>query len=71
MFNDRLRDTRKLKNLKLQQMADMLDISLRSYQRYEGGNRYPPYDTLIKIADILDVSTDYLLCRTDNPLINK
>ena len=27
-------------------------------------------DTLIKIADFLDVSIDYLLDRTDNPLVN-
>lgn len=65
MFNERLRFARKHRKLKLQQMADMLDIALRTYQHYESGARYPSYESLIKIADILNVPTDYLLERDD------
>ena len=65
MFNERLRLTRKLRKLKLQQMADGLGISLRAYQHYEQGERSPSLDCLVKIADILEVSTDYLLGRSD------
>ncbi len=46
-------------------MADQLGLALRSYQFYEGGRRSPSLDTLVKIADILNVSTDYLLCRDE------
>ncbi len=63
MFNERLRATRKHRKIKLQQMADMLDISLRAYQHYEAALRSPSLETLVKIADILDVSLDYLLER--------
>ena len=48
-----------------QNMADMLGIGLRSYRAYESGDREPCYDNLIKIADHLDVSIDYLLGRDE------
>lgn len=63
MFNKRLRASR-IKNKYTQQaMADMLDISLNAYQKYEQAERSPSLDCLVKIADILKVPTDYLLCR--------
>lgn len=68
MFSKRLRETRMKRKLTQQKMADCLTISLNAYQKYEQGEREPPLATLIKIADILDVSTDYLLCRDRFPL---
>lgn len=38
---------------------------MSSYQKYEQNERFPSYEILIKIADIFDVSLDYLLCRDD------
>ena len=46
-------------------MADALDVSLRTYQKYEEGSRNPPLGTLIKMAIILDVTTDWLLGRPE------
>ena len=63
MFSKRLNRTRKDKGFTAQQMADFLHIGLRSYRNYESGDRNPPLDTLVLIADALNVSTDYLLCR--------
>ena len=65
MFNKRLRSVRKNRGIKVQCMADHLNLSLRAYQFYESGHRSPPLDTLIKIANFLDVSIDYLACRDD------
>lgn len=65
MFGKRLREMRMKHNLTQQNMADMLNIALRSYQCYETGTRNPSFDLLIKIADILDTSIDFLLCRDD------
>lgn len=65
MFNVRLRAMRMKRNHTQQWMADALDIALRTYQGYETGSRAPKFDLLISIADILDVSTDYLLGRDD------
>lgn len=63
MFNKRLRKMRMNHNLTQQAMADKLQISLNAYQKYEQAERSPSLDCLVRIADILDVSTDYLLCR--------
>ncbi|MCI9542042.1 MAG: helix-turn-helix transcriptional regulator [Lachnospiraceae bacterium] len=65
MFGKRLRSMRMKRNFTQPQLADMLDIALRTYQGYEGETRSPSFDTLIKMADILDVSLDYLLGRDD------
>ena len=56
---------RKEKGLTQQKMADFLNIGLRAYQKYEQGERSPSIDCLVDIADIFDVSLDYLLCRDD------
>lgn len=63
MFNTRLNEIRKSKGITAQQMADLLYINIRSYRAYESADRSPSLEVLVKIADILDVSTDYLLCR--------
>jgi len=65
LLKDRIREIRKLRGYTLQQMADKLNMALRSYQHYESGYNIPPVDTLVKIADILNVSIDYLLERDD------
>lgn len=65
MFGSRLNQTRKEKGLTAKQMSDSLNIGLRSYRKYESGERSPSFESLVKIADILDVSLDYLLCRDD------
>ncbi len=65
MFNERLNQIRKSKGVTAQQMADLLHINIRSYRAYESADRSPSLEILVKIADILEVSTDYLLCRDD------
>lgn len=65
MFHQRLNETRKEKGFTAQQMADMLQTGIRNYRKYESGHANPTLDGLVKIADILEVSTDYLLCRDD------
>lgn len=70
MFQKRLNETRKKKGFTAQQMADYLCIHIRAYRKYESGDTMPNLNSLVKIADLLEVSTDYLLGRTENPLIN-
>ena len=65
MFSDRLNQTRKEKGFTAQQMADSLRTGIRNYRKYESGDAKPTLDGLVIIADILDVSTDYLLCRDE------
>ena len=51
------------------QMKTGIEQSLLS--KFETGERIPPTDTLIRLADFYEVSIDYLLGRTDVPKINK
>jgi transcriptional regulator with XRE-family HTH domain len=39
--------------------------------KFENGERIPPTETLIRLADFYHVSMDYIMNRTDNPEINK
>ncbi len=38
-----------------------------SIAHFETGSRKPSFDTLRRLANALDVTTDYLLGRSDNP----
>lgn len=51
------------------QMDTGIDQSLIS--KYENGERIPPTDVLVLLADYYGVSIDYILCRTDNPKLQK
>jgi len=62
-FEKRLRSARMERGLTQSALADIIGISLRSYQCYEQGTRRPPYETLIALADELNLSLDYLLGR--------
>ena len=46
-------------------MAKESGIVLRSYRRYEMGEREPVASTLVKLADFYGVTIDYLVGRTD------
>ena len=65
MFGQRLNQIRKHKGFTAQKMANLLSTSIRTYRNYESEHSYPSLEMLVKIADILDVSIDYLLCRDE------
>ena len=52
------------------QMKTGIEQALLS--KFENGERVPTHtETLVKLADFYNVSIDYILCRTNNPEINK
>ncbi len=51
------------------QMKTGIEQALLS--KFENGERVPPTETLIKLADFYNVSIDYILCRTQNPNLQK
>lgn len=65
MFSKRLRQMRMERGFTQQSMADLLGVTLNAYQKYEQAERNPSLDCLVLIANILDVSIDYLLGRDD------
>lgn len=63
-FSERIRQVRTMRGITQEQLAEMADISRVMIGRYETTDQLPALDTLIRIADALGVSTDYLLGRT-------
>ncbi len=71
MYYRRIRDLREDHDLMQKEIAAVLGIQQTVYSRYERGFQTIPLEHLIKLANYYQVSTDYLLGRTDNPDINK
>ena len=69
-FGERLRQLRKEKGLSQAQVADILGGTKMMVSSYETGLRYPPYPTLVKMARLYGVTTDYLLGATEKRMIN-
>lgn len=67
MFPVRLKALRMQKKLTHQDMADFLGITRQGYSKYENGQSQPDIDTINKLAQFFNVTTDYLLGRTDEP----
>lgn len=51
------------------QMQTGIEQALLS--KFENGERVPPTETLLRLAEFYNVSIDYILCRTDKPEINQ
>lgn len=64
MLAERLRELRLSSKLTQNDLAQLLHITREAYTMYETGKRQLSYDSLCKIADYYQVSTDYLLNRT-------
>ena len=67
----RLKQCRKDANLTQQEVAVYSDITEKAYQNYELMTREPKLKILVKVADTLNVSLDYLAGRTNNRSVNK
>lgn len=63
----KLRKERKLTQIALQMQTGIEQALLSKFER---GERVPPTETLLILADFYGVSVDYILCRTENPKIN-
>ncbi len=67
----RIRNLREDNDLKQRELAEILNCSQRIYSNYERGDVDIPTEILIKLADYYDVSTDFILGRTNNPNMQK
>ena len=64
---ERIAELRKNKRLTQSDIASRLGCTTGAFQNYEANRREMNYETLIKLADILDTSIDYLLGRVAEP----
>lgn len=66
----RLRQLRLEKRLRQDQVARLVGVSKGAISAYENDLRQPSYSILIRLASLYRVSTDYILGRTDERLID-
>ena len=62
----RLKDLREDNDIPQRVIAEYLHIKQNTYSQYENEQRQLPIDALVKLAKFYSVSTDYILCLTDN-----
>lgn len=66
MFPERLRQLRKAAGLTQKELGQLVGLDDTTISSYERGISTPNHDLLTRLADVLRVSVDYLLGRTDN-----
>jgi transcriptional regulator with XRE-family HTH domain len=71
LLGQRLSHLRKKAKMRQVDIANNIGIARTTYAMYEQDKREPDFETLQKIADIFEVSIDYLLGRTDAPTPGK
>ncbi|MDP1509782.1 helix-turn-helix transcriptional regulator [Paenibacillus sp. CMAA1739] len=66
-YGTRIAELRELKGLKQEELAQSLGITRAALSHYEKNRRKPDFETLTKLADIFEVTIDYLVGRTSQP----
>ena len=64
-FYKRIRDLREDNDKTQTEIAEYLDIKQQQYQRYESGKQEIPLHLVIKLADLYNVTLDYITSRSD------
>ncbi|MBP3706048.1 MAG: helix-turn-helix transcriptional regulator [Clostridia bacterium] len=70
MLNEKIREIRLAKKMSQVELAKTLGVTKQSVSNWENDNIQPSIEMLVKIADALCVSTDYLLCREERRFID-
>jgi transcriptional regulator with XRE-family HTH domain len=70
IFSERFSEIKKSKGITRQAIADYLDVTEPTIVCYVKSRNFPTVQNLIKLADLFDVSLDYLVGRSNNPAIN-
>lgn len=71
MMQNNLRKLRKEKGLSQIAVQMQTGIEQALISKYENGERVPPTETLMQLADFYGVSMDYIMGRTDRKEINR
>ena len=64
-FTERLRELRTQNNYSQQDLADKIGVTKQTISQYERGVRKPDMDTLTALCDVFNVSSDYLMGKSD------
>ncbi len=69
-MQNRLKELRKAKGMTQVSLQMQTGIEQALLSKFESGDRVPPTETLLRLAEFYNVSIDYILCRTDKPEVN-
>lgn len=64
---NRIKELREKSGKSQEVLANLLGVQVATISRYEKGLREPDNNSLIKLAEFFEVTTDYLLGRSDTP----
>lgn len=70
-FGQKLKYHRKKLGLLQKDLAKMVNVSPQVVSNWERGYTHPDYTDVTKLSDALDVSTDYLLGKSDDPRLSQ
>ena len=70
IFKERLKAARELRNLSQSELAEKAKLQPSAISHFETGTRSPSFDNLKRLADALDVTTDYLVGRSESPAVS-
>ena len=67
IFSERLKTARDLRKMSQGDLAVKSGLQPSAISHFETASRSPSFDNLKRLADALNVTTDYLIGRSDNP----
>lgn len=70
MLNNKIKELRIAHGLNQVELANKLSVTKQTVSNWENNNIQPSVDMLVKIADCFSTTTDYLLERNENNIIN-
>ena len=70
-MKNRLKEMRKSRGYTQVSVQMQTGIEQALLSKFENGERIPPTETLLRLAEFYNVSIDYILCRTEKPEINR
>lgn len=71
VMQNRLKELRKSRGYTQIYLQMQTGIEQALLSKFENGERIPPTETLVRLAEFYNVSVDYILCRTNKPEVNK
>lgn len=69
LFKQRLRKAREMRQWSQSDLGNKAGLPPSSIAHFEAGSRKPSFDTLHRLANALEVTTDYLLGRVEEPTV--
>lgn len=71
IMQNRLQELRKARGYTQVSVQMQTGIEQALLSKYESGERIPPTESLVRLAEFYNVSIDYILCRTNKAEINR